>query len=258
MPKIYFNGFAFYEGDVPTEKFIPYVEPRRLRRMENMAKNALFCSFQSLEQAHLPIAEPKMMGLSVAVGAGSLENTCKFMDSILDDGDELSSPTAFAGSVHNSTGLALSLFLQIKGPCVTTGQFEASFPAALLSAISFLKKGCCSDVLLVVAEDVNCVARSYAPNRPNLFQPLLRAPHGPFERVAAAMILSIEPAGEQPFELTRVEFLRTDQMLSSDSPLPSFVAMETVRLLQRGQAFSLKDGFAGTSFILEAKPYVKS
>lgn len=77
-----------------------------------------------MSAAGLDVNAPKNTGLSVAVGAGSLESTCKFMDTIIDDGDELSSPTAFAGSVHNSTGLTLSAFLHLSGPCVTTGQFD--------------------------------------------------------------------------------------------------------------------------------------
>ena len=257
MAELYFNGFSSFAGDVPVENFAPYVEPRRLRRMEMMAKNALFCSFQALEQAHLPISEPKKMGLSIAVGAGSLENTCKFMDSILDDGDELSSPTAFAGSVHNSTGLALSLFLKINGPCVSTGQFEASFAGALLSAISFLHKGCCREVLIVAAEDINGVARSYAPNHPDLFKSILRTPKGPFERAAAAIILGVEPIGANPFKLIRTDFRRTDEMVCSKSSQSAFTAMETVRLLQSGHPFELTDNFAGTLFSLEAIPYVK-
>lgn len=256
MTKIYFNGFASLANDASLEQFVPYVEPRRLRRMEAMAKNTLLCSFRALEQAQMPLTSLKTMGLSVAVGAGSLENTCKFMDSILQDGDELSSPTAFAGSVHNSTALSLSIFLNINGPCVTTGQFEASFPAALLSACSFLHQGACEDVLIAVAEDVNGVAASYAPNHVELFQQLLRTARGPFERAAAAMVLSTNP---QPgsFELTRFEFNRTEDGSKSVSNQAAFTAMETVRLLQTGKSFILTDDFAGTQFKLEATPYVK-
>ncbi len=258
MIKFYINGFSAFSGDVSLEQFTPYVETRRLRRMETMAKNALFCSYQALEQAALPLHEPKNMALSVAVGAGSLENTCKFMDSILDDGDELSSPTAFAGSVHNSTGLVLSLFLHTSGPCITTGQFEASFPAALLTAISFLHKGACEQALVVVAEDINGVAQTYAPLQPQLFTNLLRNPQGPFIRATASFVIGTKPLGNNPFAVNRVEFTRTEQDSNAEYGKESaFTALETVRLLKKGQAFILEDSFGGAQFTLEATAYVK-
>ena len=70
MAKFYINGFSFLEGDATVENFAPYFEARRLRRMEIISKNALFCSAQALSQAGLDIHAPKEMGLSVAVGAG--------------------------------------------------------------------------------------------------------------------------------------------------------------------------------------------
>lgn len=255
--KFYINGFSSYTGDVPLECFAPYIELRRLRRMENMAKNVLFCAYQALEQAQLSLIDSKEMGLSVAVGAGSLENTCKFMNSILDDGDELSSPTAFAGSVHNSTGLALSMFLRITGPCVTTGQFESSFPAALVNALSFLEQGMCREVLVVVADDINQVAASYAPLYPDLFTNLLRNPKGPFHRRAAAFVVANEACGKNPFELTRVEFARVSARPDNKLLHESGFAQQVVELLNKQNPFLWEDTFAGTQFILEAKPYVK-
>lgn len=255
--KFYINGFSSYTGDVPLEKFAPYVELRRLRRMENMAKNVLFCAYQALEQAQLSFTESKDMGLSVAVGAGSLENTCKFMDSILDDGDEFSSPTAFAGSVHNSTGLALSMFLRITGPCITTGQFESSFPAALLNALTFLEKRMCREVLLVVGDDMNRVAESYAPTHPDLFTNLLRNPQGPFLRQAAAFVISDCAYGKNPFELTHIDFSRASVGMDKNSLNASGFAQQVVNLLNKQNSFTWKDTFAGTQFILEAIPYVK-
>ncbi len=255
--KFYINGFSAYNGDVPLDQFAKYVEGRRLRRMESIAKNVLFCSYQALEQAQIPLDIFKNMGLSVAVGAGSLENTCKFMDSILDDGDELSSPTAFAGSVHNSTGLALSMFLQITGPCITTGQFESSFPAALLNALVFLEKKMCHEVLVAVADDKNGVAASYAPLYPDLFVHLLRNPTDSFERQAAAFVVADRPFGQNPMELTAVEFSRVSGNIDGNVPKKAYFAQQVVERLHQHTAFSWKDTFAGTQFTLEAKPYVK-
>ena len=41
MTEFYIDGFSALLGDAPAEDFAPYVEARRLRRMETVAKNAL-------------------------------------------------------------------------------------------------------------------------------------------------------------------------------------------------------------------------
>lgn len=252
---LYINGFSSFTGDVPAEWFSPYIELRRLRRMEKIVKNTLFCSFQALEQAGLSVQEPKNMGLCIAAGAGSLENTCKFMDSIFEDGDELSSPTAFAGSVHNSTGLALSMHLNIQGPCVTIGQFESSFPAAIMTAVSFLQKGCCEQIVVAVADEVNPVAADYAPKHMDLFRPLLRNVQGPFERFSAALVLGRHPQGARPYQIKSVCMRREKKM--NTTPRPICFAQQLVDLLKTNEMFSLQDIFCDTQFNLEATPYVK-
>lgn len=258
MADFFINGFSALTGDADAVSFAPYFEARRLRRMESIAKNALLCSCRALEQAGLDIHSPKETGLSVAVGAGSLESTCKFMDSIIDDGDELSSPTAFAGSVHNSTGLTLSVFLHLNGPCVTTGQFDFSFAGALLTAREFLKRGLCRGALVAVAEDVNPAAARLAPQHPPLFAPVLRGPEGPFSRAAASFVISGEPTDKTLFAVNRFDFFRTEKNSSPCSYFSSAAApaLEAVRFLEQGKAFTLKDVFGGAETLLEAQPYV--
>lgn len=259
MADFYINGFSSLTGDADAASFAPYFEARRLRRMEAIAKNVLLCSCRALEQAGADLHAPKDTGLSVAVGAGSLESTCKFMDTIIDDGDELSSPTAFAGSVHNSTGLTLSIFLCLNGPCLTTGQFDFSFAGALLTAREFLKRKMCKEALVAVTEDINPAAACMAPEHPSLFAPVLRGPKGPFMRAAAAFVISDEPTEKTLFSVTDFHFFRTDAPAAPCSNLSSAAApaLEAVRRLEQGSAFTLKDVFGGAEMTLEVIPYVK-
>lgn len=259
MADFYINGFSALTGDADAADFAPYFEARRLRRMEGIAKNALLCSCRALTQAGLDLNAPKDTGLSVAVGAGSLESTCKFMDSIIDDGDALSSPTAFAGSVHNSTGLTLSVFLHLNGPCVTTGQFDFSFAGALLTAREFLKRGMCQNALVAVAEDVNPVAASMAPNHPELFSPVLRGLQGPFIRAAAAFVITKEPSDKTLFAVTKFNFSRPQTASAPCCAVSSAAAcaLEAAALLQADKPFLLRDAFCGAEMTLEGIPYVK-
>lgn len=157
---LYIEGFASWAQEPKPEDFSPWFEARRLRRVDGLSARLLLSACRALEMAGQPVTQEKPFGLSLGIGPGSLQNTCKFMDSILQDGDELSSPTAFAGSVHNAPGLTLSLFLNLRGPCVTSGQFNTSFGAALLTARSFLHSGMAPYVLVAVGDSLNPVAQA--------------------------------------------------------------------------------------------------
>lgn len=255
--KLYINGFASLIGDVPPAHLERYFEARRLRRMEHMSKNTLWCAAQALEQAGFEPTEPKNMALSVAASEGALENTCKFIDSILTDGDELSSPTAFAGSVHNSTALNLSLFLQITGPCITTGQFDASFAGALLGAGHFLQAQQTQAALIVLSNDVNPVAAQVASQQPDLFKDVLRQTQAPLVRGSAAFVVSATPTEKTRFEISRFEFNRQAKPDEKAPRLPIGVAFEAVERMQEGKSFLIRDTFGGAEIIMETLSYVK-
>ena len=253
----YVNGFYSLVGDALAEDFTPFLDPRRLRRAEKIAKNALFCALQACKQGSISIDKPHETGVSLAVGAGSLESTCKFMDSILTDGDELSSPTAFAGSVHNATGLTLSLFLNAHGPCVTTGQLDASFPAAWLTALQFLQSKMCRNVLVIAAEEINPVLAERAAKNPVLFSGLVRQIQGPFVRAAAAFLVSKEPSEKTQFCVSDFCFSREEitvfTAVSVSTPAQSALALAAC--LSEGKAFDFQDCFGGFLVKMRGKPY---
>lgn len=258
MPDVYLNGFYTLTGDAPAESFASFLDVRRLRRAEKIAKNALLCALHACKQGGLEVSAPHGTGLSLAVGAGSLESTCKFMDSILTDGDELSSPTAFAGSVHNATGLTLSLFLQAQGPCMTTGQLDASFAGAFLGGVQFLHANQCSRVLVIAAEDINPVVQSLAPQHPALFTGLIRRPAGPFVRAAAAFLLAKEPSVHTRFCVHHVSFTRVDTQ-GDTKPVafstPAQAALSLAEELSLRRPFTFTDTFGGAQLTLSGEPY---
>ncbi|MBO4675310.1 MAG: beta-ketoacyl synthase chain length factor [Elusimicrobiaceae bacterium] len=256
MRDLFITGSAFLLGDIETGAFEPYVEARKLRRMEKIAKNVLWCAFSACQQAKIEFQKENNLGLSLAIGAGSLESTLRFLDSIIEDGDELSSPTAFAGSVHNSTALTLSLFLHSHGPCVTTGQLDGSFAAAFLTAQQFLASGMCEQVLVAATDDINPVAASLVPQNSNLWKGLIRP--GEFQRAAAAFVLSNTPR-EKCLKVKHFSFTRTDVQESKPAldsfSSPAFCAVCTAQQCAVGKDFMIKDVFAGTDFKLEASVY---
>lgn len=258
MNEIYINGFYGREGDIISEELAAFVPPQRLRRIEKLGKNVLYCACQACAQAGENIQTPKPWGLSVAADAGSLESTCKFMDTIISDGDELSSPTAFASSVHNSTALMLSMFLHLSGPCVTSGQFDFSFAAAWQSACQFLHRGMCTQALVAVAEDLNPVVAAQAPGQAAQLKAVLRSSTGPFVRRSSAFVLSLQPTDKTLFSIHRFAFSRTEgRPFSAPQTQNLSGALCLVECLQNRKPFVLTDVFADACMLMEGTPYVK-
>lgn len=261
LPKLFINGFSCLTGDATPEDFTPFVELRKLRRAEQISKNVLLCAFRALEQAQLKDPSRVNLGISLAMGAGALGSTLKFMESIVQDGDELSSPTAFASSVHNSTALFLSMFLGIHGPCVVTGQLDASFAGALLTAQQFLAKHMCEQVLVAITEDVNPLLAEVLQKDPHIFDPFVYQSHLPPTRLAGAFVVSAVPTAATQFVLDSISLATTTDICTQSHPLlPIHSCAHSAQLLgdylQKKEPFSLREQFAGTIFETEGKPYV--
>lgn len=261
QPNLFINGFACLTGDASLEDFAPFLEVRKLRRAEPISKNVLLCALRALQQAQVPPSAREDMGISLAMGAGALGSTIKFMDSIIEDGDELSSPTAFASSVHNSTALMLSMFLQMHGPCVVTGQLDASFAGALVTAQQFLAKHLCEQVLVVVTEDVNPLLQDVLQKDPHVFDPFLYQPTQKAQRVAAAFVLSAAATQHTQFVLHHLQLASTQAVQTQSEvliPVQSCAhsALLLNHYLQEKKPFHLQEQFAGMLFNVQGEPYV--
>ena len=261
LPDLYIDGFSSLIGEACPDDFAPFLQVRSLRRADNISKNVLLCSFKALDQAGLNGAEHKDTGISLAMGAGALTSTVKFMDSIIEDGDELSSPTAFASSVHNFAALVLSVFLKIKGPCVITGQFDSSFAAALLTAQQFIAKGMCGKVLLAVTEDVNPLLADILSKNNDLLAPLLYCAHLPPQRAAAAFILSKQPSARTLFTFKNISLKIDDTPAQTHNKIQinscAHSALMLADLLKQNKPFNMADSFAGAVLNIDGEPYVQ-
>lgn len=163
-----FNGFsgAFYgagncpaaTGEAVAAKMRPTLKDllpgANLRRVPRSARMALEAAALAMLDAGLPARMDDALAARAGIFTGSahccVEASFGFMDSIIDFGAKLSSPTAFSLSVNNVFTGMLSLYMNMQGPSYTSCQFGASFAGAFAAAAASLLAGGC-DVALVGA-----------------------------------------------------------------------------------------------------------
>lgn len=146
-----------------------YFELKKMRRMDVFSRLALKAASQCLESADIDLEKEKNIALIIATGYGPVKRTCEFMDSIIEFGDECSSPLAFSSSVHNSALTSLSILLNIKGPSLTISNLETSFESACLVAQTWLNSGMADKVLLGAVDETHSIAENILKTNPQVF-----------------------------------------------------------------------------------------
>lgn len=115
--------------------------PPPLRRVPPYARYGLLAALQALEQAGWTQAHAPQTTLALGTAYSGVCMSMDFMDSMLDQGPRLSSPTAFSHAVNNMGAGLISLLLGLRGSCQTVSQFGLSFAGAVQAAALALCSG---------------------------------------------------------------------------------------------------------------------
>lgn len=124
------------------------------RRADKFSKMAILAAYDALEDGGITVNK-KSLGIIVATGFGPHATTFRFLDDILNYGDQNVSPTVFSHSVHNAAASYVASVLNVNGPTITLTQLTFSFQQALILAKSWLKEKRCEYVLIGAVEELS-------------------------------------------------------------------------------------------------------
>lgn len=142
------------DGAKPLAALIPGLN---LRRISQIGRLALQASAQALAFGGraLPLNDDAgaRTGLFVGTALGAAGHSFAFLDSVLDGGARLASPTQFSQSVTNVLSGALSMFLNTQGPINTICQYGLSFAGAWQCGLSAIQAGEAEQALVGAVEE---------------------------------------------------------------------------------------------------------
>jgi len=110
--------------------FAPHFPSLASRRMCKLLKRAVLLSRQTLKDASVTMPE----GIISGTGLGCIENTEKFLWSIMNNGEQYLQPTFFMQSTHNIISSTIAIDLKCHGYNNTFVHRGASFDNALFDA----------------------------------------------------------------------------------------------------------------------------
>ncbi|HWZ22139.1 MAG TPA: beta-ketoacyl synthase chain length factor [Cytophagaceae bacterium] len=121
-----------------------YINPPLLRRMSRMIKMGITAAKICLTNAGVE----KPGAIITGTGLGCIEDTEKFIHSIIENGEQLLTPTPFIQSTHNTVGGQIALLLSCHEYNFTYVHRGISFESALLDASMLLSENAADNILV--------------------------------------------------------------------------------------------------------------
>lgn len=121
-----------------------YISPMAARRMSRVVKMGIYAAKTCLEDARVDMPDAIVTG----TGLGCIEDTEKFLISMIQNEEKLLNPTPFIQSTHNTVSSQISLFLKCHAYNTTYSHRGLSFEPALLDSLMLLHEKAAGKVLL--------------------------------------------------------------------------------------------------------------
>ena len=131
-----------------------WIEPKWMRRMSRVIKMGTAAAMECLRQANIKSPDAVITGTAY----GCLEDTEIFLKKMVENKEELLSPTSFIQSTHNTVGAQIALLLQCHRYNNTHVHRAFSFENALLDAMILLQGYEASNVLVGGVDEITRIS----------------------------------------------------------------------------------------------------
>ncbi|GAC1426774.1 MAG: beta-ketoacyl synthase chain length factor [Chitinophagaceae bacterium] len=131
-------------------EYLNYIDVKFIRRMSRIIKMGTAAAMECLQEAGLQQPDAIIMGTAY----GCLEDTGIFLRKMVEQKEEMLTPTAFIQSTHNTIGAQVALLLQCHNYNNTFVHRGFSFESALLDAMMLLQEDAAATVLTGAADEI--------------------------------------------------------------------------------------------------------
>ena len=171
-----------------------YVDPKMIRRMSRVIRMGVAAAMECLRNADTTDA------ILVGTAYGCLEDTGVFLRRMIENKEEMLTPTAFIQSTHNTVGAQIALLLKNHGYNNTYVHRGWSFESALLDGIMYIAEHEGRKVLVGGVDEITDASHAIL-NRFGLYR------DGTVDGEGAAFFLLSDEAG--PENLARLDGVTT-------------------------------------------------
>ncbi len=135
------HGGKFLQAIQPDYK--AFIKPVQLRRMTKLIRMGMVTAKKALQEANIEIPGAIVTG----TGLGSVTDTEKFLNMMLNSNEQTVSPGAFINSTHNTVGASIAVMLGCHNHNLNYVHYSTAFESALIDAIMLLREGAGHSVL---------------------------------------------------------------------------------------------------------------
>lgn len=215
--RVFPEGKQLHAIEPDYKSFIP--NPTLRRRMSRIVRMGVAAGLKCLEAA----GNPEVGSIITATGLGCLADTEKFMNTLLDNDEQLLNPTAFIQSTFNTVGAQIALLSKNHAYNTTYVHRGFSFESALLDGMMKLAEGETRSVLVGAVDELT-------PTQFRIMERMGCWRHAVAGEGAQFFVVAGEPADEKSVELVGIDTLlgpATDEEV--ESRLVRFLASHGVK-----------------------------
>jgi len=140
--------------------YLKYIDAKFIRRMSRIIKMGTAAAMECLQESGTAAGFTNPDAIVMGTAYGCLDDTGIFLKKMVEQNEEMLTPTAFIQSTHNTIAAQIALLLQCHNYNNTFVHRGFSFESALLDAIMLLEENAAKTVLAGAADEITAYSHA--------------------------------------------------------------------------------------------------